>query len=158
MKYLFIIVIFLYSCTTQKKAINYFNNNEEVAANYCANKYPIGTDTMVIVEHDTTILKEYIKEIDSLEIHDTICLELKEKIKYIIKNNPPVVKTITIEKENTAKLKALQIKIESKDKLIDDLNAERKKYKSQSKSRLAIILWLLLILVGFIAAKFLPIR
>ncbi len=154
MKYYFIILIFLYSCTTQKKAINYFNNNEDVASTYCANKYPVQTDTMVIVQTDTTLLKEYIKEIDSIEIHDTICLQYKEKIKYIIKNNPPITKTITIEKENTARVKSLQIQIEKKDQFIYQLNDEKNKYKSRYKILLSILLFLIVLLFIYAYTKY----
>lgn len=154
MKYIFVVLIFLYSCTTQKKAIKYFNDNENIASNYCAEKYPVQTDTMVIVQTDTTLLKEYITEIDSIEITDTICLEYKEKIKYIIKNNPPITKTITIEKENTAKIKVLQLKIDEKDKLIYDLNADKKKYENRSNKLISILIFLLILILIYIYAKY----
>lgn len=158
MKYLLIIIIFLYSCTTQRKATNYFNNNPEIAADYCAEKFPIGADTLVIVEHDTTLLKEYIKEIDSIEIMDTICLEYREKIKYIIKNNPPITKTITIEKENTARVKSLQIKLEKREEEIESLKQKINKLKRSNKIKTAIILWIILIAIAYIIGRIYPFK
>lgn len=154
MRYLLIIVLFVCSCTTQKKAIRYFNENENIASTYCADKYPVKTDTLVIVETDTTLLKEYINQIDSIEIHDTICLEYREKIKYIVKQNPPIVKTITIEKENTAKIKSLQFQLEDKTKRIYQLEAKVAQLKHSNKAKIAIILFLILILVAFIVGKY----
>jgi hypothetical protein len=153
MKYLLIITIFLYSCTTQRKATNYFNNNPDVASEYCAEKYPVGTDTMVIVEHDTTLLKEYIKEIDSLEIHDTICLEYKERIKYIFKNNPPITKTITIEKENTAKIKSLQIKLEKAENKIEIQENKINELKRSGRIKFYIILFIILLCIAYIFGR-----
>lgn len=57
----------LFSCTTQRKAVNYFNANEDVAAAYCAVKFPPKDS---IVTHIDTVLKasnpDYTKVIDSL--------------------------------------------------------------------------------------------
>jgi hypothetical protein len=154
MRVVLILSLFVISCTTQKKAVRYFNENEPIASKYCADKYPVKTDTLVIVEHDTTLLKEYIKDIDSIEIHDTICLEYREKIKYIIKNNPPVIKTITIEKENTARIKSLQFENEDKQKRIYKLEAKNDLLKKRANNYMAIILFLLLIIISYIVRKF----
>jgi hypothetical protein len=154
MRVVLILSLFVISCTTQKKAVRYFNENEPIASKYCADKYPVKTDTLVIVEHDTTLLKEYIKDIDSIEIHDTICLEYREKIKYIIKNNPPIIKTITIEKENTAKIKSLQFDNDDKLKKIYKLEAKNEILKKRTQNYLIFILFLLLMIIGYIAKKY----
>ena len=116
-KYLiyFIIVFGVASCTTERKAIKFLNKHPFVAADYCANKFPV--------------IPTYIKGKDSI-IEKTV--EVKgDSIPYppnekgeVIKVKCPdakvvtrdVYRTDTITKENTAKLSALQQRYNNLDK------------------------------------------
>src|SRR5690606_11120755 len=53
-------VCLLFGCTTQKKAVNYFNSHPNIAAEYCGDKFPPKTEYKegkTIVKSDT-IYKE----------------------------------------------------------------------------------------------------
>lgn len=69
--FIFLVVLLLLlccmGCTTQRKAINYFNTHELVAATYCAAKFP--TTDSIVTRIDTIVKannKDYSKTIDSL--------------------------------------------------------------------------------------------
>jgi hypothetical protein len=120
MRYVLLIIFYLSitSCLTQKKVNRYLNNNEEFASTYCASKFPITTDTFTIYETDTLRLNYYNHSIDTLIVDtsgskEKIITEIKYRVKEIIRNTPPLVTTKIIEKENTAKIKSLELKLNS---------------------------------------------
>jgi hypothetical protein len=155
MKYVLVVLILFCSCTTQKKVTRYLNENTQYVAEYCGDKFPVKTDTMVIVESDTTLLKEYITEIDSIEIHDTICNATKERIKTIIRNNPPLTRTITIEKENTARITALQLRNQEQEKTIASLTDMLQKFRNQNKNLWVILIAIIVLTIVYAYFKYL---
>lgn len=111
----FIIVFGVTSCTTERKAIKYFDKHQLVAADYCASKYPV--------------IPTYIKGKDSIiektvEVKgDSIPCPPNEKGE-VVKVKCPDAKLVyqerwrtdTVVKENTAKLSALQLRYNDLDK------------------------------------------
>lgn len=152
MKQIIIIIFFLsvYSCTTQRKAEKFFNANEDVAAGYCAMKFPIRVDTIVVNKEDTILLKEYLSKIDSIEIIDTICLGVKEKIKYIIKNKPPQIKEVIVTKENTAKVIHIQNTLNKKEADLLFAKERMQRLKQFNKALIGILIFILLLVISMI--------
>jgi hypothetical protein len=116
MKYIFIVIFFLSvcSCTTQRKAERYLNENKEFAASYCAAQFKVNTDTIKIYDLDTIRFEHYINSIDTIVIDtshskENIITQVKYRIKEIIKQTPPITITKIVEKENTANIERLKI-------------------------------------------------
>jgi PBP1b-binding outer membrane lipoprotein LpoB len=99
MRWLLIIILFV-GCVTPQKVDDYLKKNPEINAKQCAERFPIVQDTFVNIWVDSILIPEIVKE----QHWDTIfmeggCPQLKPKV---------ITKTITITKERTDKLEALQ--------------------------------------------------
>lgn len=106
---IFLLGVCLVGCTTTKKAIQILNAHPETSARYCAVNYPVRDS--IIFQKGKVITKHYV---DTLQ-GDSIPCTLAESYVHC----PPsthsidsifVHDTITIIRENTAKLKSVTLK------------------------------------------------
>ena len=103
----------LASCTTERKAVNYFNKHPELSAKFCGDAYPVKSEYKpgeTIIKRDTVIVSS-----DSV-----LCPPAGEKganseSKPVYVKCPPnktitqtIFRTDTLIKENTAKLESLR--------------------------------------------------
>lgn len=107
MRWLLIIILFV-GCVTPQKVDDYLKKHPEINAKQCAERFPIVQDTFVNIWVDSILIPEIVKE----ERWDTLyleggCPQLKPKV---------ITKTITITKERTDKLVALQ-KLKTEDSM-----------------------------------------
>lgn len=94
----YLVVIFLFaSCLSSKKVDKYLDKHPEYNAKNCAVKFPIVTDTVISQVNDTTVLYKY----------DTTIVD-NSKVITLTPQGKIVTKTITIVKESTAKIAAIQ--------------------------------------------------
>lgn len=151
----FILIMLLTSCTTERKATRYFNEHKPVAANYCAEAFPV-KDSMSVIErtkYDTLYAPVYM--VDTVVRFDTLINEravtLTRPVKVPCPSVPIITKTVTRDSihflENTARIDAceytiqdLQVKVLTQAARIDTLQ-DKVKHKNKA------ILWLLLIIV-----------
>jgi hypothetical protein len=85
---LVMLAVMFTSCTTERKARNYMNDHELVAADYCAVKYPVKTDSVTTIiidsagkEQEIERLLNYSDSVTNDAIDRNIAImELKEKI------------------------------------------------------------------------------
>jgi hypothetical protein len=153
----------LYGCTTQKKAIRYFDNNNTEAADYCADRFPIRETVDTIEVQDTALLYQYEVEfnhlshlLDSLLIAncDTVYVD---RIIQVIKKLPskPEIKYIVKSQENTARSQVildscnkmsslLNKKLDKEVEKVKVLTDKCEKYKRQ---RNRYLWWVLLLIV-----------
>jgi hypothetical protein len=146
MRYIFIL-IFLASCFTERKAENQIDKAQykfpEVVAKKSAQYYPCGKQLLRI---DTCEIIEYRETIDSIDriverlridtFKDCKSVRLKlvksnqviKQLREIIKNRPPIVRTILV--EDTAKLKFLYSEINKEKSKKEEYQV---KYESMSK-------------------------
>ena len=107
------IVLALTSCQTERKATRFMSEHPNVLAKICDEKFPVIPSVDTIVTVDSSLLQQYEKEfgnlyylIDSLISNDSIKTVIQTQIKTV---STPVyrTKTITVTKENTAKIALL---------------------------------------------------
>lgn len=156
----YLLLILLFSCTTERKAVKYFDKHQETAGNYCSGKFPVFpiVDT-IIVGYDTAafdaVYNEMLRFVDSLlllpkdtaYIHDTV--KIKGRIRHVL--IPCKDSTVTLIKtvENKAKIAAL----EAEKKLL-----EQQVYhlKTKGNGRLLIIIGMaafIILLLAMMARK-----
>lgn len=127
--YISIIIIFFISCYSvrkaQKQVIKAHLTFPIVTSNFCAETYTIKEKT---VEKTKFIKGETIVKTDTITVDcDSIVADKKTNNKVIVKyrnvyKTDTIVKEKTIVKENTAKIKNLQLQIKAKDKTINKKN------------------------------------
>lgn len=102
----------LQSCVTQRKVEKYLNNNPLFASEWCGTKYPVkerlikGKDS--IIEKTVEVKGDSVDCPPQVKGNDTIRVKVKCPDQKIVYHN--VYRTDTVEKENTAKLNALQLR------------------------------------------------
>lgn len=163
MKYIFIILVILASCSTPKKLDRLMNKLPEAAAKECAERYPVKETIDSVIMMDSAMLKNYESEfmimaslIDSLLSAkcDTVT---KIKIKEIIKTLPAKIQTKVITRtiENTAQVQVLRDSLTnlSAKHLEADIKAQNYGVKIQGYKRQIGWMWLVIILLGFIIIR-----
>lgn len=163
MKYIFIILVIFASCATPKKLDRLMNKLPESAAKQCAERYPVKESIDSVIMMDSAMLKNYESEfmimasiIDSLLSAkcDTV---IKIKIKELIKTLPAKVQTKVITRtiENTAQVQVLRDSIQnlSAKHLEADTKALNYGVKIQGYKRQIGLMWLVIILLGFIIIR-----
>ena len=137
------IVLAITSCQTERKATRFMNEHPNVLAKLCDEKFPVipSVDTFVTV--DSLLLQQYEKEfgnlyylIDSLITNDSIKTIIQTQIKTVSK---PIykTKTVTITKENTARLEACKLQMEENER---DYELNIKGFENELNERDATIL------------------
>ena len=154
-------------CTTARKATNYFNNHEDTAAGYCAVKYPVKTFTKTVThtvqgKSDTVTVpgetvyadcsEEVIKALDNAARSHVAVKCPPTKI--ISKHDTTYVHDTTVS-ENTAQLRACQLKQNEIESYLQATIKEREKYKADKRTWQGRALWtwgilLLLIIVAIV--------
>lgn len=116
------IVLALTSCQTERKATRFMSEHPNVLAKICDEKFPVIPSIDTVITVDSLLLQQYEKEfgnlyylIDSLISNDSIKTVIQTQIKTITK---PVyrTKTVTITKENTARLEACKLQMEENER------------------------------------------
>ena len=118
----FAIIYSLTSCQTERKAARFMAEHPNVLARICDEKFPVipSVDTLVTV--DSMLLAQYEREfsnlyylIDSLISNDSIKTVIQTQIK-TVKEPVYKTKTITVTKENTARLAACKAQMEENER------------------------------------------
>ena len=118
----FAIVLSLISCQTERKATRFMAEHPNILAKICDEKFPVIPSVDTFVTIDSAVLLQYEREfsnlyylIDSLISNDSIKTVIQTQIKTVSK---PVykTKTITVTKENTARLAALREQMEENER------------------------------------------
>ena len=118
----FAIVLSLISCQTERKAAKFYAKNPTALAKICDEKFPVIPSVDTFVTIDSMLLAQYEREfgnlyylIDSLISNDSIKTVIQTQIKTVSK---PVykTKTITVTKENTARLAACKEQMEENER------------------------------------------
>lgn len=167
MKYTNVLIVFtliLFSlaattgCITKKKVQKYLHANPEFAAGYCAEAFPVITDSIYIpgeLRTDTLIneVERYI-EVDCPPA-DTV-----NKIQWKIKTETRTIEkritdTVRIVKENTAQLKAIQL---SAIRLQTENDLLRNDLKAMTGKRNKNMYWLWALLALIAVRTYLKIR
>jgi hypothetical protein len=116
------IIYSLTSCQTERKATRFMAEHPNVLAKICDEKFPIIPSVDTFVTIDSAVLLQYEREfsnlyylIDSLISNDTVKATIQTQIKTVSK---PIykTKTVTITKENTARLAALREQMEENER------------------------------------------
>lgn len=175
----FIIWVFwvtLFGCTTQKKAVKYFDNHNTEAASYCSDRFPVQETIDTITILDTSALEEYAKEYMYMAMYIDSVLSVKcdtssrTIIRYVINklpSKPCPEKIITKQVESTARYQVLldscaksytqqKADIESKEKNIFKLTSEVNEFKGKfhaAKDERNKLRWLILLLLGILFRK-----
>jgi hypothetical protein len=118
----FAIVLSLISCQTERKATRFISEHPNILAKICDEKFPVIPSVDTLVTIDSILLSQYEREfsnlyylIDSLISNDSIKTVIQTQIKTVSK---PVYKTrtITVTKENTARLAACKEQMEENER------------------------------------------
>jgi hypothetical protein len=116
------IIYSLTSCQTERKATRFMAEHPNVLAKICDEKFPILLSTDTVIGVDSNLIAQYEREfsnlyylIDSLISNDSVKTVIKTQFKTVSK---PVykTKTVTITKENTARLAALREQMEENER------------------------------------------
>ena len=148
---LFTFIIYLSGCVSPQKAMQVLDRNPEKAAEYCVNKFP--PKDSVVIENSIIFDTLYVGDV----VFDTTFVVLNDTVERTITKTVPkiVTKTVTqtkeVYRENTARVKDLQYKLNEaekdkavlKDKLVNS-EADRDKWKKLAKKRW----WWLLLVIG----------
>lgn len=146
------------SCITKKKVQKYLHNNPEFSANYCAEAFPIKTDSIYIpgeIKTDTLIneVERYI-EVDCPPA-DTIN-KIQWKIKTEIRTIERLrVDTIKLGKEVTAKVRALEL---ANLRIANENEMLRNDLKAMTGKRNKNMYWLWAVLALIAVRTYLKIR
>ena len=136
MKYLFILLL-LSSCYTQKRAKIQFAKVQSVypkiVAENCDKLFPTKDSVSTVIKHikgDTDTLFEFVKvdcdTVTEVKYKDRIVLK---KVPKYIKNNDTIEKVVFKQVESTAKVKALQGKIEEIQNKYEESKSLANKFK-----------------------------
>jgi hypothetical protein len=118
----FAIVLSLISCQTERKATRFMSEHPNVLAKICDEKFPVIPSVDTLVTIDSMLLAQYEREfsnlyylIDSLISNDSIKTVIQTQIK-TVKEPVYKTKTITVTKENTARLAACKEQMEENER------------------------------------------
>ena len=118
----FILIYSLTSCQTERKATRFMAEHPNILAKICDEKFPIIPSVDTLVTIDSMLLAQYEREfsnlyylIDSLISNDSIKTVIKTQIK-TVKEPVYKTKTVTITKENTARLAACKLQMEENER------------------------------------------
>jgi hypothetical protein len=116
------IIYSLTSCQTERKAAKFYAKNPTALAKICDEKFPVIPSVDTFVTIDSAVLLQYEREfsnlyylIDSLISNDSIKTVIQTQIK-TVKEPVYKTKTVTITKENTARLAALREQMEENER------------------------------------------
>jgi predicted RNase H-like nuclease (RuvC/YqgF family) len=116
------IIYSLTSCQTERKATRFMSEHPNVLAKMCDEKFPVIPSVDTLVTIDSMLLSQYEKEfsslyylIDSLISNDTVKATIQSQIKTLPKPDYKK-KTITVTKENTARLAACKEQMEENER------------------------------------------
>jgi hypothetical protein len=168
-KYILIIAILFQSCLLPKKLDKFFDKKPVLAAQKCAEKFPIKEtiDTVTII--DSATLQAYEMEfvylysmLDSLLGHQVSDSVKREIVTIFQEKKVPVIKYKYITKtiENTAKIQTVKDSLTAQindlndnySKITDEYLKEKEKAKKYKKQR-NINFWWIVLLVVFIFRK-----
>ena len=116
------IIYSLTSCQTERKATRFMAEHPNILAKICDEKFPVIPSVDTVVTIDSAVLLQYEREfsnlyylIDSLISNDSVKTVIKTQFKTVSK---PVykTKTVTITKENTARLAACKEQMEENER------------------------------------------
>jgi len=116
------------SCNVQQKAINTFNKHPELSSLYCAEKYPV-KDTVIIrkdsISFDTLVLENMVIDTIHSVYNDTVFQTVTKTLpaKTITKTVTQVKEVI---RENTERVKQLEMSLQACDLVNSDLTKEVK--------------------------------
>jgi hypothetical protein len=118
----FAIIYSLTSCQTERKATRFMSEHQNVLAKICDEKFPVIPSVDTLVTIDSMLLSQYEREfsnlyylIDSLISNDSIKTVIQTQIK-TVKEPVYKTKTVTITKENTARLAACKEQMEENER------------------------------------------
>lgn len=140
-----LIWIVLFGCTTQNKAIKFFDKKKPIAAKYCADRFPIKETIDTIIIEDTAVIEMYEREFDYMYRYIDSLLSIKvdtqsrKDIMYIVDRlpaPPPVTKYVTKIVENTARY---QVILDSCSKYSDSLTQALAHKDKQIEQALSVI-------------------
>jgi hypothetical protein len=116
------IIYSLTSCQTERKATRFMAEHPNVLAKICDEKFPVIPSVDTFVTIDSILLSQYEREfsnlyylIDSLISNDSIKTVIQTQIK-TVKEPVYKTKTVTITKENTARLAACKEQMEENER------------------------------------------
>ena len=116
------IIYSLTSCQTERKAAKFYAKNPTALAKLCDEKFPVIPSVDTLVTIDSILLSQYEREfsnlyylIDSLISNDSIKTVIQTQIK-TVKEPVYKTKTVTITKENTARLAACKEQMEENER------------------------------------------
>jgi predicted RNase H-like nuclease (RuvC/YqgF family) len=116
------IIYSLTSCQTERKATRFMAEHPNVLAKICDEKFPVIPSVDTFVTIDSILLSQYEREfsnlyylIDSLISNDSIKTVIQTQIK-TVKEPVYKTKTITVTKENTARLSACKEQMEENER------------------------------------------
>lgn len=112
MKWIIISLLTLTGCVTKSKVQKYLHSNPEFAAGYCAEAYPVTTDSIYIP--GAIITDTLINEVERWIEVDCPPADTVNKIQWKIKTEVRTIEkritdTIQVVKENTARVKKLEL-------------------------------------------------
>jgi len=135
-----VLLMCLFSCTTERKATNWMITHPDVLSSICAAEYPVKTEYIKgeeITRIDTTIIQGY----------SIPCPEVKQGVDKVYVKCPPsktIIKEITridtIIKENTAKVSSLGYQLSKQIKLAEEEEHKRKKLQTILLIAVALII------------------
>ena len=118
----FAIVLSLISCQTERKATRFMSEHPNILAKICDEKFPVILSTDTVIGVDSNLIAQYEREfsnlyylIDSLISNDSVRTVIKTQIK-TVKEPVYKTKTITVTKENTARLAACKEQMEESER------------------------------------------
>lgn len=180
------VIILFASCTTQKKVNRWLNENPVKAAEYCADKFPVKESVDTTYKVDSAAYEEAYRELwgyaDSLLAEyeklysakstpekpvlaadnstpinvDSLRKQISAKIRKSLKPCIDSIQTVVIKQVDSAKVYALQGRIDEKDKVISardkTISEKEAKIKAQKKW-VWMFFGLLLLIAAYIFGK-----
>ncbi len=145
----YIIIIFLLGgCLSQKKVVHYLNENHQISADYCAEKFPVKDSIYV---KDTVVLYDTL-QLQGVVVYDT--LSVKGEPVIIERACPPtkvITKTVRVDsvitRRDIAQETSLRLTIKRLSLSNELLLSERDSFKGKATTR-GLYLWGLIALLG----------
>ncbi len=145
----YIIIIFLLSgCLSQKKVLRYLNENPQISAGYCAEKFSVKDSIYV---KDTVVLYDTL-QLQGVVVYDT--LSVKGETVIIERTCPPtkvITKTVRVDsvitRRDIAQETSLRLTIKRLSLSNELLLSERDSFKEKATTR-GLYLWGLIALLG----------
>jgi hypothetical protein len=149
---LLFLIFFLVGCTTQKKAVKYFNKHELVGADYCSVKHPCKDSVRETIR--------LIKGKPVITVHDSIIYsnDTNKVKKYVVKYVTKMVTKVDtlrydriIHQTDKAKEQLLQSQLSG---ISEQLKESKAKVNNRTKWALCGWLWVILLIIWQIVRKY----